>query len=148
MSNWAYLFAALATGIIVPFQIAFNAQLGGVTKNPYTAGLIVFVVGAFAFTLLLAIIRPTWPSVTELMAAPITIWLGGLIATLYILGTVVVTPKLGVGLTIGLILIGQLVAGLLLDHFGAFGNLQNSLNGWRLLGLALMIGGVVMIKTH
>ncbi len=60
----------------------------------------------------------------------------------------VVTPRLGVGLTTALILVGQLFTALLLDHFGAFNNPPHSLNFWRMVGLALMIGGFALIKTH
>ncbi len=59
-----------------------------------------------------------------------------------------VAPKLGVGLTTALILCGQLVMALLLDHLGAFGNPQMSLNLWRVAGVLMMLGGVFAIKMH
>ena len=92
--------------------------------------------------------RPAFPAWADLAAAPKTVWLGGLIATLYIVAIVVLTPKLGVGLTTSLILVGQLCTALVLDHLGAFGGAQHPLNAWRVGGLALMIAGVVAVKTH
>jgi transporter family-2 protein len=55
---------------------------------------------------------------------------------------------LGVGLTTCLILVGQLVAALAIDHFGAFGSPHQAMNVWRVAGLGLMVGGVVLVKTH
>lgn len=38
MSNTVFFVAAaFVTGALVPFQVAFNAQLGAVTKSPFTA---------------------------------------------------------------------------------------------------------------
>lgn len=92
--------------------------------------------------------RPPLPSVSELVAARKTVWLGGVIATGYIVAIVVLTPKLGVGLTTGLILVGQILTALVLDHLGAFGSAQHMLNAGRLAGLALMIAGIATIKVY
>ena len=66
----------------------------------------------------------------------------------YIVAIVIITPKLGVGLTIGLILIGQLCVASALDHFCAFGNPQHTLGAGRAVGRAMMVAGIVAIKTY
>lgn len=147
MTQWPLLLAAFVTGAFVPLQLVFNGQLGGVTRNAFTASLIVFAIGAAVLAAIVAATRPSLPSAGDLLAAPRTVWLGGLIAAGYIVAIVVVTPRLGVALTTGLILVGQLVTALALDHFGAFGNPQHTLGAGRTLGLALMIAGVVVIKV-
>lgn len=147
MTQWPLIFAAFATGAMVPLQLVFNGQLGGVTRNAYTASLIVFLIGAVVLLGLVAIMRPPLPAFAEILAAPRTVWLGGLIATGYIVAIVIITPRLGVGLTTGLILVGQLCMALALDHFGAFGNPQHTLGLGRAAGLALMIAGVITIKS-
>jgi bacterial/archaeal transporter family-2 protein len=148
VNNAVLVGAALMTGALVPFQLTFNGQLGGVTRSAFTASLIVFLVGALALTLMVAASRAALPAWSDLAAAPLTVWLGGLIATCYIVAIVVLTPRLGVGLTTSLILVGQLCTALVLDHLGAFGGMQHPFNAWRVGGLALMIAGVVAIKTH
>jgi bacterial/archaeal transporter family-2 protein len=140
--------AAFATGAMIPLQLAFNAQLGGVTRSPFTAGLIVFLVGSAIMTAIVLAFRARFPSFGELAEAPKTIWLGGLIASVYVLSIVVVSPRLGVGVTTAFILAGQIVMAMLLDHFGLFGNPQHSLNLWRAGGAALMMLGIIVIKTH
>ena len=147
MSQWPLILAAFATGAMVPLQLVFNGQLGSVTRNAFTASLIVFLIGAFVLLVLVAVMRPELPSPSTLIAAPRTVWLGGLIATGYIVAIVIITPRLGVGLTTGLILVGQLCMALALDHFGAFGNPQQTLGLGRAAGLALMIAGVITIKS-
>ena len=147
MAQWLLLLAALVTGALVPLQLAFNGQLGGVTRNAFTASLIVFLVGAVVLSMIVLVTRPSLPSMATLASAPPTVWLGGIIATGYIVAIVVLTPRLGVGLTTGLILVGQIVTALALDHFGLFGNPQHTLGLGRAIGLSLMIAGIVAIKT-
>jgi transporter family-2 protein len=88
------------------------------------------------------------PSIAALAAAPPNVYLGGVIASVYIVAIIMVSPKLGVGLTTALILFGQLVMALILDHVGAFGNPQISINAWRVGGVLMMLGGILAIKTH
>lgn len=148
MTNWFLMTCAFLTGALVPLQLAFNAQLGGVTRNAFTASLIVFLIGAVAMALVTLVLRPQLPTLNDLAAAPKTIWIGGLIATVYILAIVILTPKLGVGLTTSLILIGQLITAIALDHFGAFGTPQHQINFWRIAGVSMMIAGVITIKAN
>jgi bacterial/archaeal transporter family-2 protein len=145
MNNITLSIFALIAGALVPLQLAFNAQLGGITKNAFTASLIVFLVGTIALSAILLVMRPQLPTMVQLSSAPKTVWLGGLIATFYILAVVVITPRLGVGPTVGLILVGQLLVGQLIDHFGAFGNPQHTFTLLHGVGLSMMIFGVFLI---
>ena len=148
MNNALFISTAFITGSLIPLQLVFNAQLGAITKSPYSATLIVFVIGLLAMVLVVLVLRPAFPTLQELANAPPTVFLGGIIAAFYMVATIFVAPKLGVGLTTALILCGQLVMALLLDHLGAFGNSQVSLNLWRVAGVLMMLGGVLAIKTH
>lgn len=115
---WPLMLAALVTGALVPLQLAFNGQLGGVTRNAFTASLIVFLIGSVVLTLIVLITRPALPSMGTLTSASPTVWL-----------------------------VGQIMTALALDHFGAFGNPQHTLDPGRLAGLALMVCGIVVIKA-
>ena len=51
-----------------------------------------------------------------------------------------------VGGLIALVVAGQMAAAITLDHFGAFGLSPHPISVSRLLGAALLIAGVVLIK--
>ena len=55
-------------------------------------------------------------------------------------------PKLGASGFIALAMAGQILASLLLDHFGLFVLAQRELTTPRVLGALLLIGGVVLIQ--
>lgn len=148
MNNALFIATAFITGSMIPLQLVFNAQLGTMTRSPYSAGIIVFIVGLLTMSVMALVMRPSFPTAQELTSTPFTAYLGGLIAAVYIVAIIIVSPRLGVGLTTALILCGQLVMALALDHFGAFGNPQISINLWRVAGVLMMLGGVAAIKTH
>lgn len=70
----------------------------------------------------------------------------GMLAAPYLVGASYLTPRLGVGLFLGSIIAGQLLGGLLIDHFGAFGTAPRPIDAMRLLGVAALFLGVVLIR--
>jgi bacterial/archaeal transporter family-2 protein len=138
----------ILAGILIPIQTALNAQLGRIAGHPIVTTLLVFLVGVLACIFALLVMQPATPQLAQFGQVPLWAWGGGMIAMVYVVLLVTLAPKLGVGLTTALVLVGQLLAALALDHFGVLGNPQHSLNIMRLLGLALMIAGVVLIKNY
>ena len=55
-------------------------------------------------------------------------------------------PRLGVAMTVILMVAGQILISVLLDHFGALGVPKQPLNLTRLLGVALVFGGVLLVR--
>jgi bacterial/archaeal transporter family-2 protein len=148
MSSLFLIVAALIIGASIPLQVALNSQLSGVTRSPVTSSLIAFAIGSVALAAVWLAVRPAVPPLRTLAEAPKSAWIGGLLAAGYLVSVVSVAPRLGVGLTTALILIGQLITALTIDHFGAFGSPHQAFNFWRLGGLGLMVAGVVVVKTH
>ncbi|MEM1285292.1 MAG: DMT family transporter [Pseudomonadota bacterium] len=141
------LAGAVLTGALVPLQLAFNGQLGIALKGPFVASFFVFLTGLVATGLVLLATRMPFPALSDLRAVPMTAWLGGLIATIYIVAIVFLVPRLGVGTSAVLIIAGQLMTALLLDHLGAFGAQQVTISIGRLAGAGLVIAGAVLIRS-
>lgn len=136
---------ALYAGALIPFQAAINGQVRGHLGSPMWAALVSFAVGISALAVVLLVQSAPLPA--NLSAVPAWQWLGGgLLGASYIVLSIVLPPKLGVALTFGLVVAGQLAMSLLLDQLGAFGLAQHGFNGWRLLGAALIVAGVVLIR--
>lgn len=121
-------------------------MLGRGAGNPVVTTFLVFAVGILGCLFALATLRPTLPSTSAFAGVPWYAWLGGVLGMFYIVLVVTCTPRLGVGLTTMLILVGQMTIALMLDHFGALGNAPHPINVARIVGLILMISGTVLIK--
>jgi transporter family-2 protein len=146
MGQMILVIMALATGAMIPLQLAFNGQLGTALKGPVMASFFVFLTGVVATGLVLLIARTPLPDMATMKAVPVSAWVGGIIATLYILAVVYLVPKLGVGSAAVLIIAGQLVTALVLDHLGAFGTAQDSISWLKAAGAGLVLTGAALVK--
>jgi transporter family-2 protein len=137
---------AVLLGVVLTVQVATNAQLGKALGNPYIPATVNMVIGFFATVVLAWSLTSEWPSRELLRAAPWYAWFtGGIMGVIYLTGTILLAPRLGAGALVGLVVAGQLMFSVLLDHFGWIGFEQHSASVPRLLGCALMIGGVFLI---
>lgn len=145
--NAIYPLLALAAGAALATQVALNGKLKAHLGTPVQATLISLAVGAVAALAICLIARYPWPDRASLLATPWSAWAGGLLGVVYLSATVIVAPRLGVAATFGLVVVGQIVTALVMDHFGLLGVPVNPLSTWKLLGIALVIGGVVVLAT-
>jgi bacterial/archaeal transporter family-2 protein len=141
---WAYLLFALAAGAMLPIQFGINAQLATWVGGSVRAAFVSFVVGALA--LLVAVLATTrsWPD--RAGDAPWWVWVGGLLGAFYVLGSIVTAPKLGATTLVALILAGQAIASLLVDHFGWVGFEEHPISALRVVGVLLLAGGVALVR--
>jgi bacterial/archaeal transporter family-2 protein len=141
---WAYLLFALAAGAMLPIQFGINAQLASWVDGSLRAAFISFAVGAAALLLAVLATARGWPD--RAGDAPWWVWTGGLLGAFYVLGSIVTAPKLGAATLVALILAGQAIASLLVDHFGWVGFDEQPITLLRVVGILLLAGGVVLVR--
>jgi transporter family-2 protein len=145
------LLLAVIAGAVVPFQSAINANLGRGLGHPLWATLASLLVSILVLLPIMLAMRVPLPSVAFISKAPLWMWAGGAFGVCFISLALVLLPKLGASGFMALALAGQVVASLVLDHFGWFGLVQRQVSLPRVLGALLLIGGVVLIQfggTH
>jgi bacterial/archaeal transporter family-2 protein len=110
----------LAVGGLLALQAAANVQLSTATGSPFGAATIQLGIGA---TLLLAAtaVAGAVGAFGLLDEAPGWHLVGGLASALYITSGILLFPRLGALLTVGLWITGQMLASLALDGFGWLG---------------------------
>jgi transporter family-2 protein len=144
---YGYLLFGFLAGAMLPFQFGINAQLAGWVDSPVRATLVSFAVGTAALLVVALAAFRDWPSVERIGDAPWWVWVGGLLGAFYVLGSVVTAPKLGAATLVAVILAGQAVASLLVDHFGWVGFDENPVTPGRLAGMALVAVGVALVRV-
>jgi transporter family-2 protein len=137
-------FAFLA-GSLLPIQGAFNTRLAAAAANPIHASLISFVVGTLALGAYSVVTRQA-VSWAGLASAPWYAWIGGLCGSVTLTAIILTYPRLGPGLGFGLLIAGQLVVSILLEHFDILVAQPHPISVLRVVGVALVLGGVVMIR--
>lgn len=126
-------------------QAPTNAKLMTAVGSPVNAAFVSFAVGTAALALL-AVLLPAKPDMAAARSLPWYAWVGGLYGVIFVIAATWGVPRLGVALTITLMVAGQLLISLILDHFGAFGSPVQPVNLGRIAGVALVVAGVLMVR--
>jgi transporter family-2 protein len=140
-----WIFLAAAAGACIAIQAAANGSLRTNLGDPrYAAFLSICGTIATAVLLMLAI-RPSFPPPAALRAAPWWNWVGGPLGTVIVFAGAALTPKMGSAAFIAAIVGGQIACSLVLDHFGLMEVPQQALSAGRIIGAAMIVGGVLLV---
>lgn len=145
MNKTWWIVLAFAAGAFLPVQAGLNARLGKAGRNAVYASLFSFIVGALALVLYILLTKQT-ASIAGLKQAPLSAWVGGLMGAFYVTVVVLAFPQLGPGLTFGLIVAGQMLVSLLLEHYNILVAQQNPVNYMKVFGVLLIVAGVIIIR--
>lgn len=139
------LLAVLAGAGLVLQQI-LNANLRAGLDSASWAGVSSYAVGLACMALLAAALRDPVPTAGVAERIPWWTWSGGLFGAVFIGLAILLVPKLGAATFFALLVTGQMLASVLFYHAGLLGLAQRPVDLPRLLGIALLIGGVVLIR--
>jgi transporter family-2 protein len=138
---------ALVMGLFMAIQPAINLELRRFVGSPAQAAMVSTFVSTISLGFFVFVIqRKPWPSLAAAQSTPWWIWIGGLLGAAYVAISVVLVSRLGTAFAFSLVVLGQMVTALLIDRFGWFGVPIHDLTPGRLIGVALVISGVVLIR--
>lgn len=135
---------ALLIGGLLPLQALINARLGQLTQGPLFASLISFLVGTVALSAAWLTMRPSGAGIAALTQVPAWTLAGGLIGAVFVAVATVLIPRMGAAALICLVVFGQMIGSLLLDHFGVL-HARQPIDALRLAGIALMAIGALLV---
>ena len=142
-----YLFAFL-TGLANSTQSGVNSQLRQGLQNPLLAAIGSFAVGFSALILMQVTVGSPAPSLDTVRQISWWKWTGGLLGAFYVMTVIITVPKIGPANMLSLSVAGQLLAAVLLDHYGLLGFPLHPANAWRILGIGLIIAGAVLVVRN
>src|ERR1700724_3801344 len=137
---------AVIVGALIPIQAATNAAMSRAIGSVAITSLALFAIGFLIVAAWAIVIREPLPSMETLRHVPAYGYLGGFIVESYVIGITFLTPRLGVGNAIRLVVTGQILAAVTIDHVGAFGAVVQRLTMGRAIGVVLMIIGVFLAR--
>jgi len=139
------LLVALAVGGLIPIQTAANSRLrASVGNKPVMPALISFSSALFFAVVATTVLRGN--PVPQFSAdVPWWGWLGGVMGVCFVLGNILLFPRLGALETVVLPILGQVVMGLLVDRFGLLGAPAMPVSWMRVLGAAVVFAGIVVV---
>ncbi len=144
-SQFLLAILGLVAGVLIPVQAATNAAFSRATGSPVVTALVVFIIGLLSVATYVFASRTPVPGIAQLKTAPFYSYLGGVIVAFYVISITFIAPRLGVAAAIGLIVTGQILGAVAIDHFGFFDTAVRHVDIKRLAGTVCMIVGVYLV---
>jgi transporter family-2 protein len=144
MQTGAMSLTALA-GATLAVQVGLNATMREHAGSPMAAALVNFLVGTVFLAVVVFSSRGSFTALADAAGAPWWAWGGGILGGLYIAASAAFGPAIGGATFLALIVAGQIVAALALDHFGLLGFPVRPLDVGRVAGALLVIAGMFLL---
>lgn len=143
---------AAGAGVCISLQAAANSRLRQTLSDPAIGDQSLWatycsILGTLVFsTLTMLALQPPRPTLAAVRASEWWNWVGGPLGALIVLSGTLLVPSLGVGRFVACVVAGQLLAGLLLDHFGLMGLTVAAITPGKIAGALLIVAGVACLK--
>lgn len=137
---------AVAAGVSIVVQQVLNSNLRTALNSAAWSGFMSYFVGTVCMALLALALRDPVPSAGVAARIPWWAWSGGLFGAIFVGLAILLVPRLGAATFIALLVTGQMLASVAIDHFGLLGLARRTVDLPRLIGVALLVGGVVLIR--
>ncbi len=134
-------FLSIVSGVLISLMIAQNGGLAGLYGLHHST-VLVHVVGLCSILLWMLLRRekPRWDRST-----PWPYYCGGVLGVLTVVFNNLGFAALGVSLTLALGLLGQCIAGGVVDHFGLFGMPKTPFRKGHLVSFGFIIAGIALM---
>lgn len=147
MSLILWTLLGVTAGACISVQAPINAELAKGLGSPIAAAAISFLAGS------VVLVGLAWLTVTSghtnlNWQAP-AVWMfaaGGLLGSVFVTSTILLTPVIGAAAVMALAITGQLLMGLALDRVGFLGLAVRELTLGRAAGAVLLISGALMVR--
>ena len=145
MKQSALLLLGIVSGGMITLQSVLNANLG---KRAGTLGSVLLLtlvsIGALVILVLVFPKTANWqdiPGISEWH-----LYIGGVLGVMILAAPIFLVPQIGATATLAAVVVGQLVFAIVIDHFGLFGVVIQTIDIWRISGVVLLILGVIFVS--
>jgi len=137
--------AALVGGVFLALQPPTNAMLARGIGSTVNAAFVSFAVGALTLGVVAALLG-TRPEAGAVRALPMWAWMGGVYGSVFVFAIAFGAPRIGVGATLTLAIATQLATAVAIDQFGLLGLARRPFDAVKLIGVALVFIGALLVR--
>lgn len=140
--------AAVLAGVAQATQAVYNTAIARAVGGPFVSALISMTIAALILLTICLVTRASPPGLAELrLMTPYPLLVGGGCGAVILVSVLFATPRIGSAAVIALFILGQLMASVMIDHFGILGIPQHAVSITRIAGLAAVLGGTYLVVT-
>jgi transporter family-2 protein len=137
---------AATAGISLVVQQALNANLRAALNSGVWSGFMSYFTGVICMVAFALVLQDPIPSAAAAARIPWFAWTGGMFGAIFIGLGIFLVPQLGAATFFVLLIAGQMLGSIAFDHFGLLGLPVHPVSAVRIVGAALLVGGVVLIR--
>ncbi len=147
LALWIFSYLlVVGAGVSVALQQVLNANLRAELGSPWWAGFASYLGGMLVMLLVALLVPGPRLSLASIGNTNWLSWSGGLLGAIFISIAILMIPRFGAATVLALIVVGQMLCSLVVDHFALLGVTQHAANPIRLAGAAFLILGVVLVR--
>lgn len=140
------LVIGVIAGIASTVQASINTEARRFFRSPFiTAGLNFMVAWLCLAAFIIFNEHALSIPVRKIAENPPWIWLGGVCAIIIVTLNILCVPKLGAAGNVMILNFGQIVTGLVIDHFALFGAEEAHMSLARLAGAVMVFAGLILV---
>ena len=139
----------IIAGIASTMQASINTEARKAIRSPFiTAGINFTVAWLCLAAFLIFTEHRLFVPLQVVSYYPPWIWLGGVCAIIIVTLNIACLPKLGAAGNVMILNFGQIMTGLVIDHFALFGSEENRMSWMRLAGAVLVVIGLILVTKE
>ena len=146
---YIWLIIGFIFGFCPPIQTAINSALGQHLHSSIMASLISFTVGTIVLFILTLIFNKSLKVATfnnkQGKLKPIY-FIGGILGVIFVTTNIILMPHLGAALTTIIVMLGQMLMGIVIDHFGLLGTNVNKVTPRKISGIIAIMIGIILLR--
>ena len=135
----------ILVGVAISIQSGVNSQLRVALNNPLLAAFVSFVTGTIALAILMLFSKQSYPALSVFSTIEWYKLTGGLLGVFVVTVVLLSVQQIGAGNMFVLIIAGQLLTAVLLDHYGLLGLKTSPMNLQKICGVLLLIAGAYLV---
>jgi bacterial/archaeal transporter family-2 protein len=146
LALWVSVLLAVGAGVSFVLQQAVNADLRAALGSAAWAGFVSYLGGTLCMFALALAVRDPLPATAMVARSNWWAWSGGFFGAIYIAISILLVPRIGAATFVALLVAGQMLSSLIADNYGWLGLAERPADVSRLVGAALLVAGVILIR--
>ncbi len=135
-------------GVAMTIQSGINAQLQSHLNQPLLTAFLSFLGGLILLGVILLVVRKPLPLVADFREIKWYYYTGGLLGAFVVYAVIISVHKIGAANMFVVIVAGQLITAVIMDHFSMLGLKENPVTLQKLLGILLVIAGAWLVNKN
>ncbi len=130
-------------GVVLAVHLAMNAKVGSALANARVGNAVFWCIGAVT-AVLVGLSGWQQQALGPIKQVHPVLLTAGALGACLVFGIAWLIPQIGAGPVMITLLAGQVLGGLIMSHYGWLGSPVDPISPLKLLGVAVMVGGVAL----